>query len=341
MNIFNTGLLGAGARKGKGVEIPIESGDETSKKDDKSSKIKKEETSSKPIQNASTASETDKQSVTEKVETSSKETDNQEEKKLPPRKTVKVSKVGVEHTRCNVNNQDFSFSFMNLKVITDGCGSGKHSEVGTRLFGQLFSREVVKFMECVKTKNVARVKKYVVGKDMNDLATHIENGEIPEEAFTGIVNAVLENMLYLCSDTAFIFENYCFTILACLEYEDEFVVYSCGDGYIITEDAAGIAFEKLDDGEFPAYYIYNWINPEKLSDYKEGVDFKVSHYPKDKYINVGVASDGLRYFGDLYEPEQCKFLEMLSNGKTAQIEMLVNRNNQKRSIFQDDLSICF
>lgn len=340
MNILNTGLLGS--RKGKGVKIPIECGDESSKKEDKSSEEKKEEISSKSVQNTSDTTEEDKHPVpAEEIATKSKESENVEEKQLPPRKTVKVSKVGVEHSRCNVNNQDFAFNFMNLKVITDGCGSGKHSEVGTRLFGQLFSREVVKFMNCVKNKNVAKTKKYVVGKDMKEFATYIENGKIPEEAFIGIVNSVLEIMLNLCSDTAFIFENYCFTILACFEYEDEFVVYSCGDGYIIKEDKEGITFEKLDDGEFPAYYIYNWIDPEKLSGYKEGVDFKVSRYTKTEYTNVGVASDGLRFFNDLYEPEQYKFKEMLSKGKTAQIEMLINRNNQKRSIFQDDLSICF
>lgn len=286
--------------------------------------------------------------VKEDVTNNSVKTENivteikEKSQKIPkPRKIVKVCKAGTEHSRCNVNNQDFAFSFMNLKAVSDGCGSGKHSEIGSHLFGQLLAREVSLFIGYVNTKNAVKLFNYIKGGNIQELAESLNKGEFPEEAFIGIVNAVFEKMLSICNETAFIFENYCFTILACFEYENEFVVYSCGDGFIIKEDREGITFDKLDDGEYPAYYVYNWIDPSNLKDYKKGVEFKVTRYCKTDYINVGVASDGLRFFDDLFEPEKYKFRNNLSIGKGAQIEMLINKNNKEYSTFKDDISICF
>lgn len=234
----------------------------------------------------------------------------------PKRKTIKVCKIGSDHIFGNKNNHDFAFNLLNMKVVMDGCGSGKHSEVGTRLFGQLFSR---------------KVKEY------------FDKGEsICEENFIEIVNNIFEKMLTLCDDTSFIFQNYCFTILVCFEFEDEFVVYSCGDGYIIKENDEGITFDKLDDGEYPCYYIYNFIEDKSsLKEYKEGVEFKISRFSKAEYFNVGVASDGFRYSENLLDVEKAKLMKFLHEGKGPQIEVLINRNNRKNEMFHDDISICF
>ena len=237
-------------------------------------------------------------------------------KELPKRKTIRVCKMGSDHKFANMNNHDFAFNLLNMKIVTDGCGSGKHSEVGTRIFGQLFAR---------KSKE------------------YFDKGEsICEENFIEIVNSIFEKMLELCSDTSFIFQNYCFTILVCFELEDEFVVYSCGDGYIIKENEEGIIFDKLDDGEYPCYYIYNFITDKSaLKEYKEGVRFKVTRFSKSEYSNVGVASDGLRYSENLLDVEKSKLMKFLHEGKGPQIEVLINRNNLRNEMFHDDISICF
>lgn len=237
-------------------------------------------------------------------------------KELPKRKTIRVCKMGSDHKFANMNNHDFAFNLLNMKIVTDGCGSGKHSEVGTRIFGQLFAR---------KSKE------------------YFDKGEsICEENFIEIVNSIFEKMLELCSDTSFIFQNYCFTILVCFELEDEFVVYSCGDGYIIKENEEGIIFDKLDDGEYPCYYIYNFITDKSaLKEYKEGVRFKVTRFSKSEYSNVGVASDGLRYSENLLDDEKSKLMNFLHEGKGPQIEVLINRNNLRNEMFHDDISICF
>lgn len=232
------------------------------------------------------------------------------------RKIVKVCKMGSDHNFANINNHDFAFNLLNMKVVTDGCGSGKHSEVGTRIFGQLFARKVKEYYEREESIN--------------------------ESNFITVVDEIFEKMLSLCSDTSFIFQNYCFTILVCFEFENEFVVYSCGDGYIIKEDSSGITFEQLDDGEYPCYYVYNFIEDKSsLSEYKDGVSFKVSRFSKKEYQNVGVATDGLRFYENLLDVEKNKFMKFLHEGKGSRIEVLINRNNRKNEMFHDDISICF
>lgn len=237
-------------------------------------------------------------------------------KEQPKRSTIRVCKMGSDHNFANMNNHDFAFNLLNMKIVMDGCGSGKHSEVGTRLFGQLFAR---------------KAKEY------------FDKGEsICEENFIEVVNSIFEKMLELCNDISFIFQNYCFTILVCFETEDEFVVYSCGDGYIIKENEEGISFDRLDDGEYPCYYIYNFIaDKSALVEYKDGVSFKVTRFAKTDYFNVGVASDGLRYSENLLDVEKTKLMKFLHEGKGPQIEVLINRNNRKNEMFHDDISICF
>ena len=177
------------------------------------------------VESESTKNTTQVVVETESVTATELETVESEEiasKEHPKRTTIRVCKMGSDHKFANMNNHDFAFNLLNMKIVTDGCGSGKHSEVGTRLFGQLFAR---------KSKE------------------YFDKGEsICEENFIEIVNSIFEKMLELCSDTSFIFQNYCFTILVCFELEDEFVVYSCGDGYIIKENEEGIFFDELHDG---------------------------------------------------------------------------------------------
>ena len=257
-----------------------------------------------------------KEEIYEQEETNSKQTT--EEKIIqeePKRKIICVSKIGSDHIFGNKNNHDYAFNLLNMKVVMDGCGSGKHSEVGSKLFAQLFARKAKEYFD--------------------------KNECINEENFIDVVNSVFEKMLAVSNDISFIFQNYCFTILVCFEFEDEFVVYTCGDGYIIKETKDGISFEVLDDGEYPAYYVYNFIEDKSLlKEYKDGVEFKVAHFNKDDYINVGVATDGLRYSSNLFDAEKNKLMRFLHEGKGSQIEKLINRNN-RNEMFHDDISICF
>lgn len=237
-------------------------------------------------------------------------------KEQPKRSTIRVCKMGSDHNFANMNNQDFAFYLPNMKIVLDGCGSEDHSEVGTKLFGQLFAR---------------KAKEYFY-----------KGESICEDNFIEVVNSIFEKMLELCNDSSFISKNYHFTILVCFETEDEFVVYSCGDGYIVKENEEGISFDRLDDGEYPCYYIYNFITDKSsLVKYKDGVSFKVTRFAKNDYFNVGVASDGLRYAENLSKIENNNLMKFLHEGIGPKIEKLINRNNRNNEMFHDDISICF
>ena len=229
------------------------------------------------------------------------------------RKTIVLTKMGNDHVFSNMNNQDYSCYIPNIKLVVDGCGSGKHSEVGAQLFTQLFSGEV---KQCIDTEK-----------------------EVSINTLDDIVCSVFKRMLLVWDNIHFLTENYCFTILICFETEDEFIVANCGDGFIVTEDIQGnISFDKLDDGEYPMYYIYNFIDGKHLKEYKDGAYFTFTHFSKKEYANVGVASDGLRFFDRLLDVDKRNFLDFLHNGKKGQIEKLINRNKIK---FHDDISIVF
>ena len=222
-------------------------------------------------------------------------------------KRIAISKVGSDHTFSDTNNQDFCISLPNAKIVLDGCGSCRFSDVGTRLFGQLLL-DYVELFNC--------------------------------ETFELIVCEIFNKLLTIDHSDRFLYENLCFTILACFETEEEYVVFTCGDGYILVQDDKGIITPlKLDDGEYPKYYIYNLVgNRDSLKEYKEGVSFTIARFSKNEYTNVGVATDGFRFYESLGAVEKNKLFAFLGEGKKAQIGMLINRNNLA---FKDDVTICF
>lgn len=221
-------------------------------------------------------------------------------------KRVIVNKLGSDHFAEERNNQDFCVSLPNLKMVLDGCGSQRFSEVGARLFAQLFT------------------------ENMPETITKDNFEERVKETFARLI-AIFSKEEYYAS-------NLSFTILACFETEKEFIVFSCGDGYIIIDDGEQIDFLKLDDGEFPKYYIYNYISKENLQAYQEGVGFNVEHLSKEEVKNVGVATDGLRFYEELDILEKNKLRQALQDGKEGKIKILINRNHP---IFKDDITICF
>ena len=52
-----------------------------------------------------------------------------------------ITSQGFGHFTRGLNNQDFGIETSRMLLILDGCSGAKYSEVGTRLFAQLFSRK--------------------------------------------------------------------------------------------------------------------------------------------------------------------------------------------------------
>ena len=111
-----------------------------------------------------------------------------------------ISSQGFGHFVQGLNNQDFGIETPRMLLVLDGCSGAKYSEVGTRLFAQLFERKE----ECDNYEkfedNVKEVFEELIGMMAKYYPTKEE----------------LEN--------DFIMDNLLFTIIACFKTEDKYIV---------------------------------------------------------------------------------------------------------------------
>ena len=217
-----------------------------------------------------------------------------------------ICRQGNGHYLNGINNQDFCYEERNLKLITDGCSEGKYSEVGTRLFIQLFSKLDNRF-------------------DVNSFEENVD------KAFVKACNIFQENSI---SDIReFVVDNMLFTIIACFELEDKFVVKYIGDGYIVTVNQNNmLSFIRLSYGKTPPYYAYNKIHTQT---YSEPLKFKTLEFDKAMFKNVGIATDGIMPIAEKKIPEDVEDI-ILGLDKTYSLEGIINSNS---SSFFDDVTI--
>lgn len=209
-----------------------------------------------------------------------------------------INKIGMEHLESGMNCQDYGFIGEHSSYVCDGCSEGKHSEVGAKLFCHLKQNSILSIDEIF-----IRIRE-LIGSEPKTLRDFMS-----------------------------------FTILRLAETPGDFIVNYCGDGYIILQDHEGnITFEELSDGEYPKYYIYNYIPTEYLKHYKDGVSFSQKIFPKEQYAKVGIASDGLRYIVNTDEELRKEFIDCLKSGKELKTKLFINRNH---GIFKDDVTIVF
>ena len=224
---------------------------------------------------------------------------------------MKISRQGHGHYKDSVNNQDNLYEEGNCKMVLDGCSDGKYSEVGTRMFAQLFAVQPNRLDPDCFEKTV---------KDIFDLLVDsygkwFQNPEKLEE---------------------FIMENMLFTIIACFEKEDEFVVKMFGDGYIVTVNQMDhVSYLKFCYGDRPPYVAYKYCASMEGTDWKE-YEFKTFHFPKANFKKVGVASDGILPIvkGDI----NTNFDQLLASDMNAEYsaEGIILANLQ---LFDDDVTL--
>lgn len=178
-----------------------------------------------------------------------------------------INSQGFGHFTDGQNNQDFGIETPRMVLILDGCSAGRYSEVGTRLFSQLFSRKeefdsLEKFEDNVKSVfddiiEMLGQKYYPKKEDLQDL---------------------------------FVMENLLFTIIACFETEDKYIVKLFGDGYIVTKNNRGkISYMKYSYGDCPPYFAYKYTDVEPFKDY----EFKTFVFEKKIFPRIAIATDGI------------------------------------------------
>jgi len=218
-----------------------------------------------------------------------------------------ITSQGFGHFTQGKNNQDFGWETPWMLLILDGCSGSKYSEVGTRLFAQLFSRK----------------------KEADNV-----------ETFEDTVQSVFEDMIGMVEpyypiredlENAFIMENLLFTILACFETETEYIVKLFGDGYIITQNQQGcISYMKFSYGNCPPYFAYKYCNMPEFATYA----FKTFRFRKEVFPKIAIATDGVMPLARGEIKEEIDQYIMDANEGIAR--MRIHSNKQ---LFSDDVTI--
>ena len=236
--------------------------------------------------------------------------------------------MGSYHSAYGINSQDFGFELENFYCVLDGCSSGKHTEIGVKLFAKSLFEQLQSKKDFLN--NDYQIQKLIINNFFYTM----------KKIIPSYPSILFDNYDFFLKDM----ENYLtFTILLVIETDKSWIVFYCGDGYIITENIDNnLQFIPLDYSDTPIYLAYSFIDREYLSipDF-DLLGIKVQRFSKNDYIRIGVASDGLRFVvGNDYERE---FKNLLSHNKEWKLRRYINALNnrflQNEGFFKDDITI--
>lgn len=225
------------------------------------------------------------------------------------REIMIITSHGFGHFTQGINNQDFGMESNKMLLILDGCSQAKYAEVGTRLFAQLFSRK----------------------EDWDSL-----------EKFEDNVTDVFENLIEMFQkyypskesfEKDFIMENLLFTIIACFETEDAYVVKLFGDGYVITQNnKEAVSYMKFSYGKRPPYFAYRYCSHLSETSFTK-YTFKTFTFDKKVFQKVGIATDGVM---PIVKENDKKLDVNIANANTAIVEAAIR---YQKTNFLDDVTI--
>ncbi len=141
--------------------------------------------------------------------------------------------IGREHLRIGKNNQDGVFTSSRVGVVTDGCSSQPHSEVGAQLGARFLGQWLTSQAELT--------------------------ADLPHRATDALTGYLSQSVLALGPDVELILERYfLFTFLAALRIGDRGMIFGLGDGAFLVDDE----LVKIDSGpeNAPPYCAYRLTN---------------------------------------------------------------------------------
>lgn len=216
-----------------------------------------------------------------------------------------INSQGFGHFTDGLNNQDFGIATPNMLMVLDGCSGAKYSEVGTRLFAQLFSKK-------------------------EDFDNHNKFEENVKDVFEELLEMMSKYFPDEKLEEEFIMENLLFTIIACFKTEDKYIVKLFGDGYIITQNyLRQISYMRFYYGKYPPYYAYKYC---KNTDFKH-YEFKTFEFPKKTFPRVGIATDGIL---PIVKGEVNGVDTFIFYGNEKMVQNAIKLNKQ---VFYDDVTI--
>lgn len=246
---------------------------------------------------------------------------------------MRVNVHGSSHELYGIKNQDACLELVNentlekVRIVCDGCTNidindpktfaRTHSEVGAGLFCSLYEALENPF----------------------DADNFIKNANEIMERMLKLVSFDIKKILSNPKAIDFVTHNYCFTIFACFETKDSFVVYHLGDGVIFTINQFDVvSYIERKYGNKPPYLVYNlWLEDEKKNTFTKFI------FPKDDFKNVGIATDGLQFIlGKAISDSDKLYMDRIfvsnENFLTNPENDLINFIKKHPMIFTDDVT---
>lgn len=214
------------------------------------------------------------------------------------------SVIGRIHKELGLNNQD-SFIYgstgdLLVGIVCDGCGSGKHTEIGSRLGSRLLLKKILHRLG-LSSLNRGLFLSSLIDFSKQTRKEYLEKelskfGEQLLIEIKDIVDAqILSNSIdeeYLKEFYQLINDQFLFTILGFIVTPKDTYIFSAGDGIYAINDKITVLESK---DNFPLYYSYNLLNitPEKKDLFRIKVNESI---PTEKLNSLLIGSDGLNDF---------------------------------------------
>ena len=141
--------------------------------------------------------------------------------------------IGRDHLRIGKNNQDGVFTSSRVAVVTDGCSSQPHSEVGAQLGARYLGQWLSSQTELIS--------------------------DLPHRATDALTAYLYQSVLAFGPDVEPLLERYfLFTFLAAIRIGDRGMIFGLGDGAFLVDDE----LVKIDSGpdNAPPYCAYRLTN---------------------------------------------------------------------------------
>ena len=180
--------------------------------------------------------------------------------------------IGRNHVLAGKNNQDAYQIIANEKfiiaVVCDGCGSGKHSEVGAKLGARLVIAEISNLLNQEGNQD-----------------SEISNPEFWNLVKLSLLQQLKDFVVLANGDMEFVNDYLLFTILGAVITDLETVTFSMGDGAIaINGELTQIPAYP---NNAPPYLAYGLYKPE-------AINFEIrDRLPTEKLESLFIATDGI------------------------------------------------
>jgi len=226
--------------------------------------------------------------------------------------------IGRDHIQRQVNCQDglairegwVGGQKFAVGVVTDGCGSGKHSEIGAQIFGQYVAELLYEYVDFLR------------------FSPHCWS----------VVSANIYKNTVMQMQTRFplplskyVIENYLlFTVIGFIACGENLYWLKKGDGRIVYRDSGGEMCDRdtEDYDNMPPYIAYELVDPNDLHmDFESG--FKIGQEVLSEGSKFMISTDGLEE----------EFVDQVWEKPNRKLQRFLNVQSNKHKKLADDTSV--